>query len=456
VNATGHSTRGARRPFRFYIASLGCPKNTVDSNAMAVLLQRAGYEPTLNSHDADVVIVTTCGFIEPAREESLETLETLAASLRPAQRLVAAGCWAQRSPDLLQTMVPRIDAILGTRSWAEIVPLANTLSRGRGVRRGARVLVKNRLATLPEEAGAPGFVISGRSAFLKISEGCSRQCAFCAIPAIKGPAVSRDMQAILADVRQLRDYGSLEINLIAQDATHYGYDLGMRDGLAHLLEQMATLVPEVPWFRVLYAFPGYVSARLIEVMRDTPQVLPYVDIPLQHAHPDVLRRMRRPADMAQVHSTLDALRSAMPEVALRTTFIVGFPGETESEFQSLLAFVKDVRFDRLGVFLYSYEAGTAAAALDDDVAPEVKQERYDQLMITQQEISYHRNLELVGRHLTVLLEGSRDGLTMGRSYRDAPEIDGIVMIQGEVPLHRFVEVEITEAFEYDLSGRIVD
>jgi ribosomal protein S12 methylthiotransferase len=219
---------------------------------------------------------------------------------------------------------------------------------------------------------------------------------------------------------------------------------------------MAIVVPEVPWLRVLYAFPGYVSARLIEVMRDTPQVLPYVDIPLQHAHPDVLRRMRRPADMTQVHSTLDALRSAMPEVALRTTFIVGFPGETEAEFQSLLAFVKDVRFDRLGVFLYSHEAGTAAAALDDDVAPEVKQERYDQLMGAQQEISYRRNLALVGSHLTVLLEGNGEGLTLGRSYRDAPEIDGVVMIQGEVPAHRFVEVEITEASEYDLSGHIVE
>ena len=460
MRTSRNPTRGARRPFRFYITSLGCPKNTVDSNAMAVLLQRAGYEPTLNSTDADVVIVTTCGFIEPARQESLETLEDLAGSLRPEQRLVAAGCWAQRSSDFLQSAVPRLDAVLGTRSWAEIVPLTESFALGRGapgdgMRLGPHIWVEDRLATLPEEPGVPGFVISGRSAFLKISEGCSRQCAFCAIPEIKGPAVSRDMRAILDDVRQLRDYGILEINLIAQDATYYGYDLGMRDGLAQLLEEMVTAAPEIPWVRVLYAFPGYVSSRLIEVIRDIPQILPYLDIPLQHAHPDVLRRMRRPSDMQQVRNTLDQLRDAVPEATLRTTCIVGFPGETEAEFKTLLSFVKEVGFDRLGVFPYSHEVGTAAFSMDDDVPAQVKQERYDQLMQAQQEISYRRNLDFVGRRLMVLLEGSGEGLTVGRSYRDAPEIDGLVLIPGDLPLHRFVEVEIVEAFEYDLAGRLI-
>lgn len=460
-NRQTNPTRGARRPFRFYIASLGCSKNTVDSNAMGVLLQRAGFQPTLASEEADVVIVTTCGFIAPAREESLMHLETLAASLRPTQRLIAAGCWAQRQPEALQTMVPRIDAVLGTRSWPKIVPLVRSLSLGQDRERastaqGARVLVENRPAMLPEEVGAPGFVISGRSAFLKISEGCSRQCSFCAIPSIKGPTVSRDMQAIFEDVRQLRDYGVLEINVIAQDATYYGYDLGMRDGLAQLLEQMALIAPEVPWIRILYAFPGYISPRLISVIRDIPQVLPYVDIPLQHAHPAVLRRMRRPADMQQVRLTLDALRAAIPEVALRTTFIVGFPEETDEEAQVLLDFVKEIGFDRMGAFLYSHEEGTPAGRLEDDVPAEIKQARYDELMIAQQDISYRRNREFVGCRMKVLLEGSGDGLTVGRSYRDAPEIDGLVLVPDEVAPHRFVEVEITEALEYDLAGRIVD
>ena len=445
--------RGAQRPSRFYIASLGCPKNTVDSNAMGVLLQRAGYTATLDAQQADIVIVNTCGFIDAARAESLETLQDLASSLTKQQRLVAAGCWAQRDPDIILGAVPRIDAILGTRSWPQIVPLADRLLAAVG--EPTMRLVEERLATMPEEAHAPGYVISGRSAFLKIADGCSRHCAFCAIPAIKGPTVSRDIDAILEDVRQLRDYGMLEINLIAQDATFYGADRGERDGLAHLFERMVVAAPEVPWIRVLYAFPGYITPRLIDVMRDTPQILPYIDLPLQHAHPDVLRRMRRPSDMDQVRRTLDALRFAMPDVALRTTFIAGFPGETDDEFGALLDFVREARFDRLGVFTYSSEAGTTAAALGDDVPVEVKESRYDQIMAMQQEISYERNQTFVGQHLTVLLEGTGDDLTVGRSYRDAPEIDGLVLVREVVEPHRLVTVEITEALPYDLAGHIV-
>ena len=420
---------------------------------MAVLLQRSGYEATLTADEADLVIVNTCGFIELARSESLETLEDLAGALTPHQRLIAAGCWAQRDPETIRTAVPRVDALLGTRSWTEIVPLASELlSSPRG---STLKLIEERLAAMPEDAGAPGYVISGPSAFLKIAEGCSRQCAFCAIPAIKGRAVSRDLNAIVADARQLRDHGVLEINLIAQDSTYYGTDLGMRDGLAHLLEELASAVPDVPWIRVLYTFPGFITPRLIAVVRDTPQVLPYVDIPLQHAHPDVLRRMRRPADIGQVRRTLDALRTAMPDVALRTTMIVGFPGETDAEFEALLDFVEEMQFDRLGVFAYSHESGTAAADMADDVPPEVKETRYDRVMTMQQEISYAKNQAFVGRRLSVLLEGTGDDMTVGRSYRDAPEIDGLVLVPEVVAPHRIVTVEITEGLPYDLVGRLV-
>ncbi len=420
---------------------------------MAVLLQRSGYEATLTADEADLVIVNTCGFIELARSESLETLEDLAGALTPHQRLIAAGCWAQRDPETIRTAVPRVDALLGTRSWTEIVPLASELlSSPRG---STLKLIEERLAAMPEDAGAPGYVISGPSAFLKIAEGCSRQCAFCAIPAIKGRAVSRDLNAIVADARQLRDHGVLEINLIAQDSTYYGTDLGMRDGLAHLLEELASAVPDVPWIRVLYTFPGFITPRLIAVVRDTPQVLPYVDIPLQHAHPDVLRRMRRPADVGQVRRTLDALRTAMPDIALRTTMIVGFPGETDAEFEALLGFVEEMQFDRLGVFAYSHESGTAAADMADDVPPEVKEARYDRVMTMQQEISYAKNQAFVGRRLSVLLEGTGDDMTVGRSYRDAPEIDGLVLVPEVVAPHRIVTVEITEGLPYDLVGRLV-
>jgi len=448
------TTRGAQRPFRFYIASLGCPKNTVDSNAMAVLLERAGLQSTLDASAADLVIVNTCGFIADARQESLDTLESVASSLGPSQKLVAAGCWAQRAPQALAEAVPRINALLGTRSWAQIVSVAKDLLSSPG--QATRSLIEDRLTMLPEEVGAPGYVVSGPSAFLKIADGCSRECAFCAIPGIKGPTVSRSMDAVVADAQALQDLGVLEINLIAQDSTFYGHDLGLRDGLAQLLERLSAAAPGIPWLRVLYAFPGFVTPRLIATMRDLPQVLPYVDIPLQHAHPDVLRRMRRPSDMASVQRTLNHLRQEMPDVALRTTLIVGFPGETDSEFATLMDFVEDVQFDRLGVFAYSHEPGTAAAELVDDVPAEVKQERYDAVMIAQQQISHRRNQGYVGSRIEVLLEGQGEDLTVGRSYRDAPEIDGLVLIPGETDAHRLVEVEVTEALPYDLVGSIID
>ncbi|MBN2002612.1 MAG: 30S ribosomal protein S12 methylthiotransferase RimO [Anaerolineae bacterium] len=442
------------RPFRFYIASLGCPKNTVDSQAMATLLSRAGYEVTLQPEDADLVIVNTCGFIASARQESLDTLRDLARGLRGHQRLVAAGCWAQRDPDALIAAIPRLDAVLGTRSWPEILSLAGQLlpsHHGPVLSRVAEIPVM-----LPEQVHTAGYVVSGASAFLKIGDGCNRQCAFCAIPAIKGPFRSRSIEAIVEDVLQLQSMGVLEINLIAQDATYYGHDLGLKDGLVQLLERLVNVAPDVPWLRILYAFPGYVTPRLITAMAQFPQILPYLDIPLQHAHPDVLRRMHRPSDVDWVRHTVERLRTTLPDVALRTTFIVGYPGETEAEFQTLLDFVNEMRFDRVGVFTYSHEAGTAAADLMDDVSSEEKEERRERLMLTQQDISLDLNARWVGRRLPVLLEGVGDGLTVGRSYRDAPEIDGLVLIQEEIPPHRIATVEITEAMEYDLVGRVVE
>jgi len=421
---------------------------------MATLLLRAGYEVTLRPEDADLVIVNTCGFIAPARQESLDTLRDLAEGLRADQRLVAAGCWAQRDPAALTAAIPKLDAVLGTRSWPEILPLAEQLLS----RRHGPVLshVAEIPVTLPEQVYTPGYVVSGASAFLKIADGCSRQCAFCAIPAIKGSFRSRSMDAIVEDVRQLQAMGVLEINLIAQDATYYGHDLGLKDGLALLLEALVKAAPEVPWLRILYAFPGYVTPRLIAAMSKFPQILPYLDIPLQHAHPEGLRRMQRPADVDWVRRTVAQLRETLPDVALRTTFIVGYPGETEAEFQTLLDFVNEMRFDRVGVFTYSHETGTAAALLDDAVAPEEKESRRERLMLAQQNVSLELNSRWIGQRLPVLLEGVGDGLTVGRSYRDAPEIDGLVLIQEELAPHRIVTVEITEAMEYDLVGRVIE
>lgn len=438
---------------RFYLTSLGCPKNTVDANGMVFLLQRAGYRPVEQPEQADVLIVNTCGFIAAARSESLETLQSLAAGLRPEQRLVAAGCWAQRDPERLMAWIPELDGVIGTRSWAALPQLLAQLE----TRRQRLVLTETHAMGLPEAAGAPGYAIAGRSAFLKIADGCSRSCAFCAIPLIKGDMVSRPIEAIVEDARQLRDKGVLEFNLIAQDSTAYGRDLGLFDGLTLLLERLVAVLPESSWLRVLYMFPGHITPRLMDLMATYPQILPYVDLPLQHAHPDVLQRMNRPADMDDVRRTLTQLRERLPDVCLRTTFIVGFPGETETEFQTLLDFIHEQRFDRLGAFTYSHEEGTPATRFEDDVPEEVKAARLDALMTAQQAISLERNRGLIGSTLPVLLEGSGDNLTVGRSYRDAPEIDGLVLIQQDVTeVERMATVEITDALVYDLIGRFVE
>jgi ribosomal protein S12 methylthiotransferase len=246
--------------------------------------------------------------------------------------------------------------------------------------------------------------------------------------------------------------GVRELILIAQDTTDYGYDLGMRDGLAQLLEKLVIEAPEIAWIRILYAYPGYITDRLIDVMANQKQILPYLDMPLQHAHPATLKRMRRPANMEWVYKTLDKMRQAMPELALRTTFIVGYPGETEEEFQALLDFVEEIRFDKVGTFQFSFEPGTSSEPLGDPVLGEVKQERYERLMSAQQRISLERNQAFVGKTIDVLIEGQGDGISMGRSYRDAPEIDGLVIVEGETASGQIVPVRITGAMAYDLSG----
>lgn len=436
---------------RFYLISLGCPKNLVDSEGIATLLGRAGYTPAADAEEADLLIVNTCGFIEPAREESRAVLRELAQARQPGQRIVAAGCYSQRCPDELAEAVPGIDGMIGTRRWMDIVALVDRLDE-RSAEQGPAYHLPEPATVVQDVSDMPRVAVQGASAYLKLADGCRRSCAFCAIPLIKGPTVSRPPEDILADTAWLAERGTQEIILIAQDTTSYGRDLGMREGTAELLERMVGAVDQVPWIRLMYAYPDRVTARLIETMARYPQILPYLDIPLQHAHPDVLRRMRRPADVERMRRTIEQLRAAMPEIAIRTTFLVGYPGETEAEFRALLDFVAEMAFDRVGVFAYSCEEGTPAASLADDVAPEVKEERRERLMEVQQPISLAKNQALIGRTLDVLIEGQGDGLSVGRSYRDAPEIDGLVLVQAELPMGRIVPVRITAALEYDLIG----
>ncbi len=434
----------------FHLVSLGCAKNTVDSESMAQLLLGNGYRFTKDPAKASVVIVNTCGFIGPAKEESIETLSTLAEHKRPGQLLIAAGCLTQRYGAEVVRQVPGIDGLLGTRRWMDIVEVSESLREGTHPQPLYHLPESPTIGT--DERGALRAAVQGASAYLKIADGCRRPCAFCAIPLIKGTAVSRPMETILNEARQLQEEGVREIILIAQDTTDYGHDLGMKDGLSQLLEGLVEAVPQVDWLRVMYAYPGYVTDRLIEVMAAYPQIVHYLDMPLQHAHPMTLRRMRRPANIEWVHTTLAKMRSAMPDLALRTTFIVGYPGETEEEFQTLLDFVKEIRFDRVGTFKFSFEPGTTSEPLGDPVPAEVKEERYQRLMELQQGISLEKNQAYVGRKLDVLVEGSGDGLSLGRSYRDAPEIDGMVIVEGEAPTGTFAPVRINGAMAYDLSG----
>jgi ribosomal protein S12 methylthiotransferase len=434
----------------FHLVSLGCAKNTVDSDSMAQLLINSDYRLIENPKEAGIVIVNTCGFIGPAKEESFRVLGELAEKKQKGQILIAAGCLTQRYGVEVAQKVPGIDGILGTRRWMDILDVVSSL------RNQKHPQTLYHLPDVPtvgrEDAGTMRVSVQGNSAYIKIADGCRRPCAFCAIPLIKGTAVSRPMEAIIEEARALQEMGIHEIILIAQDTTDYGHDLGIKNGLARLLEKMVPEVPEIDWIRVMYAYPGYVTDELIDVMATHPQILSYLDMPLQHAHPATLKRMHRPANMEWVYRTLEKMRTRIPELALRTTFIVGYPGETEEEFQTLLDFIEEIRFDRVGAFQFSFEPGTTSEPFGDPVPSEVKQARWEQLMELQQGISLERNQSFVGQTLDVLIEGQGDGISLGRSYRDAPEIDGLVIIEDNVPVGEIVPVRITGAMTYDLTG----
>ncbi len=436
----------------FHLVSLGCAKNTVDSDSMAQLLLRDGYQSVEDPARANVLIVNTCGFIGPAKQESINVLRELAGGKRSNQLLIAAGCLTQRYGSEVAEKVPGIDGVLGTRRWMDIVQVVRELRKGPH---------PEPLYHLPEdktvgvdEHEALRASVAGGSAYLKVADGCRRPCAFCAIPLIKGTAVSRPVDVIVNEARRLRDAGVRELVLIAQDTTDYGHDLGMKDGLAILLEQLTASVPDMDWIRVMYAYPGYVTDRLIDVMASSKQVLPYLDMPLQHAHPKTLYRMRRPSNIEWVYKTLGKMRSKISDLSIRTTFIVGYPGETDEEFQALYDFVQEIRFDRVGAFQFSFEPGTTSEPLGDPVPAEVKQERYERLMELQQGISMQVNQSYVGKTLDVLVEGKDKDITIGRSYRDAPEIDGLVFIEGDAKIGSIVPVRITGAMAYDLTGTL--
>jgi ribosomal protein S12 methylthiotransferase len=443
------------REMKYYLMTLGCPKNSVDSEGMAMLLGQAGYDGTDQAQDADVLIVNTCGFLAAAETESLDALRELAGAKRPGQTLVAAGCMAQRNGQRILQEVPGVDGLLGTRRWMDVVPFVRDL-RGGSAQRGA-----GRYALLgepehPWEQAVPRPPVYAGSAYLKVSDGCNAPCAFCAIPTIKGKLRSRPAAAIVSEAVQLVADGAQELIVIGQDSTDYGRDRNQSDGLPELLRAILAATPDLSWLRVMYAYPGHVTRQLVELMATEPRLLHYLDIPLQHGHPEVLRRMRRPTNVPAQLELFAWMRALMPDVALRSTFIVGFPGETEAEFQGLLDYLSEIQFDKVGVFMYSPEPGTPGFDMPEQVPETVKQERYDRAMLHQQRISLMRNQMLVGRTLNVLAEshgrlaGKKGTITMARSYRDAPEVDGLVIVPGTHPVGEMISVRITGAMEYDL------
>jgi len=437
----------------YYLISLGCAKNTVDSHSMSAILDLAGYEPAPDIDNAEVLIVNTCGFINPAREESIAVLKELSDLKQKNQILIAGGCLTQRFPEMIINKLPEVDGIFGTRRWMDIVEvLSKVKSQNSPTPYQHTAEIENVGA---DEKGVIRTAIQGGSAYLKIADGCRRNCAFCAIPLIKGTTVSRPTKDILRDVEALQNYGIKELILIAQDTTDYGFDIGVKDGLSALLAQILRVAPDIPWIRILYNYPGYVTDRLIELMANNPQILPYFDLPLQHADPAILKRMNRPSDVNWVYKTIAKLRAAISDLAIRTTFVVGFPGETEKEFDSLLNFIKELRFDHVGVFPYSHEKGTPAERFGDPISEKIKLDRVRRLMSAQETISYEKNQLLVGKEMEILIEGSGDGISVGRTYRDAPEIDGLVILDNEAPIGDFVRGKIIGAMVHDLTAKIL-
>lgn len=420
---------------------------------MEQLLLAAGHRRAQDAASADLVIVNTCGFIEAAKQESIDTLLELGEAKMDGQKLVATGCLVERYADELVSELPDIDAFVGARNWSALPGVVSKLDEARAPGDSLKLVELAPPGELDLEIVA-GRRVSGPSAYVKISDGCDQRCAFCAIPFMKGNHRSKPAQLILREIGQLLDQGVREVVLVGQDTTRYGHDLGEKEGLAHLLELIADSYPQLPWVRVMYAYPRHVTEGLLRVMRERSQVLPYIDMPLQHTHPWTLARMRRP------HRDTDDLvgwmRDRVPGLVLRTTFIVGFPGETEAEFEHLLASVERLRFSRVGVFTYSDEEGTASYTMPDRVPEKVKRARQRRLMAAAREVTAEENRRLVGQELDVLVEGRPEPgsrWSAGRSCRDAPEVDGLVLLKGEPAIGQIVRARVEQALSYDLLAR---
>jgi ribosomal protein S12 methylthiotransferase len=430
------------------VSHLGCEKNRIDTEHMLGLLVQAGYPVDSNEELADYVIVNTCSFIQAAREESVRTLVELAEANK---KIVITGCMAQHFQQELLDELPEAVAVVGTGDYQKIVEVIQRAEAGERVKE-----ISAEPSYIADETVPRYRTTTEGVAYLRVAEGCDYRCAFCIIPHLRGDQRSRSIESIVAEAEQLAAEGVQEIILISQITTNYGLDLYGEPKLAELLTALGTV--EVPWIRMHYAYPTGLTPKVIEAIQNTPNVIPYLDLPLQHSHPEILRAMNRPWQGRVNDGIIERIKAALPNAVLRTTFIVGFPGETEDHFQHLLQFVERHQFDHVGVFTFSPEEGTAAYELPNPVPQDVMDERRDAIMTLQQSISLAKNRAEIGKVVDVLIEqeNPETGELIGRSARFAPEVDGLVYVQGEARLGAIVPVAITDADIYDLYGHVAD
>ncbi|MBE8953108.1 MAG: 30S ribosomal protein S12 methylthiotransferase RimO [Quinella sp. 1Q7] len=434
--------------------SLGCAKNLVDTEVMLGIMREHGIELTPNPADADILIVNTCAFILSAKEESITTILNLAEYKSGRCRaLIVAGCLGQLYKRELLDEMPEVDAIVGTGAWNRIMEaIEEALSGRRVVLFGEREIIYD--AATPRIRTTPDY-----TAYVKIAEGCNNRCSFCAIPTIRGRQISRPIEDIRAEVERLAAQGVKEVNLIAQDTTAYGLDIYGKPRLTDLLREL--VATDVHWIRVLYAYPRRFTDELIDLIAAEPKICSYVDLPLQHASNKILKLMNRPDTRESIETLLTKIRARIPDVVIRSTFIVGFPGETDDDYLELKDFLQAQRLDKVGVFTYSREEGTAAYDLPDQISEDVMQERYHDLMSVQSLISQELNEQLEGRELDVLIENRDEEVpevVAGRSYRDAPEVDGLVYIENDNRSHAgdIVRVKVLAGFVYDIAAERID
>ena len=434
--------------------SLGCDKNLVDSEVRLGLLAEKGYQMTDDETEAEVIVINTCCFIHDAKEESIQTILEMAEYKKEGtlKALIVTGCLAQRYQQEILDEIPEVDEVLGTTSYPEIVDAIENALKGR-----AEVRMTD-IDALPLVDTARQVTTGGHFAYLKIAEGCDKHCTYCIIPKIRGNYRSVPMERLIKEAEGLAEKGVKELILVAQETTLYGKDLYGEKSLHRLLKELCR-ISGIRWIRILYCYPEEIDDNLIQVMKEEPKICHYVDLPIQHANTDILKRMGRRTSKEQLEEIIGKLRREIPDIAIRTTLITGFPGETEEQHQELVDFVDEMEFDRLGVFTYSPEEDTPAAEMEGQIPEEVKEDRQAEIMELQQEIAFEQAEDMVGKEVLVMIEGkvADENAYVGRTYKDAPNVDGLIFVNTEEELMSgdFARVKVTGAAEYDLIGELI-